>query len=84
MLARLANVMPEAGRPRVHGLPQLREMRGPSPYEDDGGPGAWRDLGTGKSGKDLISLIEYLSNGADRRACADFLSRLCDRMVVIK
>ena len=78
------NVLPEPGRVRPHGSPQLKEFRGPSPHEDDGGPGAWRDLGTGESGPDLVSLIVYLSNGADRRVCADFLSRLCDRMVVIK
>jgi|SRR5580700_2800676 hypothetical protein len=79
-----ANVLPEPGRARPHGSPQLREFRGPSPYEDDGGPGAWRDLGTGQSGPDLVSLIVYLSGDADRRVCADFLKSLCDRMVVIK
>ena len=79
-----ANVLPEPGRARPHGSPQLKEFRGPSPDEDDGGPGAWRDLGTGQSGPDLVSLIVYLSNGCERRVAADFLSRLCDRMVVIK
>jgi hypothetical protein len=74
----------EAGRARPPGSPQLKEFRGPSSSELDGGPGAWRDVGTGQSGPDLVSLIVYLSGGADRRACAVFLSRLCDRMVVIK
>ena len=79
-----AYVAQDPGRARPPGSPQLKEFRGPSSYERDGGPGAWRDLGTGKSGQDLVSLIEYLSDGADRRVCADFLSRLCDRMVVLQ
>ena len=78
-----ANVLPEPGRVRAPGSPQLKEFRGPSPREDEGGPGAWRDVGTAASGPDLVPLIVYLS-GPDRRVCADFLSRLCDRMVVIK
>jgi hypothetical protein len=78
-----ASVLPEPGRARPHGSPQLHEVRGPSSYESDGGPGAWRDLGTGQSGRDLVSLIVYLSNGCERRVAADFLSRLCDRMVVL-
>jgi hypothetical protein len=76
--------IPEPGRARKPGGPQLREFRGPSPYEDNGGPGAWHDVGTGQSGPDVVSLLEYLSGGADRRTCADFLSRLCDRMVPVK
>jgi hypothetical protein len=79
-----ANVLPEAGRARKPGCPQLKELRGPSPYEVDGGPGAWNDLGTGQGGPDLVSMIEYLSGGADRRVCADFLSRLCDRIVKVE
>jgi hypothetical protein len=63
-----ANAPLEPGRARPHGLPQLREMRGPSPYEVDGsGPGDWVDLGTGARGRDVIDLIIYLSGGADRR-----------------
>jgi hypothetical protein len=79
-----ANVLPEPGRARPPGSPQLKEFRGPSSYELDGGPGAWRDVGTGASGRDLVSLIQHLSGGCDHRAAADFLSRLCDRMVVIR
>jgi hypothetical protein len=78
-----ANVLPEPGRVRPHNSPQLREFRGPSPHESAGGPGAWQDLGTGASGPDLVSLIQHLSGGCDHRVGADFLSRLCDRMVVL-
>ena len=61
------NYVPQdPGRARPPGSPQLREMRGPSPYEIDGGPGEWIDVGTGKGGPDVISLIEYLGQ-CDRR-----------------
>jgi hypothetical protein len=78
------NYVPQdPGRARAPGGPQLKEFRGPSPYEIDGGPGAWRDVGTGQSGPDLVSLIEYLSGGCERRDAANFLKSLCDRMVVL-
>ena len=77
-----AYIAQDPGRARPPGSPQLKEFRGPSPHENDGGPGAWRDLGTGASGPDLISLIEFLGQ-TDRRTAADFLERLCGRMVVL-
>jgi hypothetical protein len=73
----------DPGRARPAGGPQLKEFRGPGSDERDGGPGAWRDIGTGEGGPDLVSLIQYLSNGCERRVAADFLKSLCDRMVVI-
>lgn len=72
----------DPSRARAPGSPQLREFRGPSPHEIDGGPGEWRDLGTGQGGPDLISLIEYLGS-TDRRTASDFLRSLCERMVEI-
>jgi hypothetical protein len=79
-----ANKPLDPGKARPHGLPQLKEFRGPSPYEVDGGPGSWQDVGTGASGNDVISLIEYLSGGASRRVCAGWLSDLLDRIVIVK
>jgi hypothetical protein len=75
-------VAQDPGRARPSGSPQLREFRGPSSYELDGGPGAWRDVGTGKGGPDLISLIEYLGQ-TDRRTAADFLKSICSRLVEV-
>jgi hypothetical protein len=61
--------------------PRLLTLSGPSPYGIDGGPGAWVCRGNGASGPDVISMIEYLSGGADRRICADYLKSLTDRLV---
>jgi len=79
-----ANPPLDPGRARPHGLPQLREMRGPSPFETGGsGPGDWCDLGTGASGPDVISLIVHLSGGCDRRVAADYLAGLVDRLIEV-
>jgi hypothetical protein len=68
---------------RKHGGPQLKMFRGPSPFEEDGGPGAWYDIETGKSGPDCISIIEMLGE-CDRRAATIFLRDLTCRLVEIK
>jgi hypothetical protein len=65
---------------RKHGGPQLKTFRGPSPFEDNGGPGAWFDIETGASGKDCISIIEYLGE-CDRKTATTFLKYLTDRLV---
>jgi hypothetical protein len=79
-----ANQPLEPGRARPHGLPQLKEFRGPSPYEKEGsGPGEWADVGTGASGPDVISILQHLAGGCDRRVAADYLKSLTDRIVEI-
>jgi hypothetical protein len=69
------------GRKR-HGAPKLDTFRGPDPCPnaDGSGPGAWCDVGTGKSGTDVISLIEYLGE-CDRKTATEFLKDLTDRLV---
>jgi hypothetical protein len=69
------------GRKR-HGAPKLDTFRGPDPCPnaDGSGPGAWCDVGTGKSGTDAISLIEYLGE-CDRKTATEFLKDLTDRLV---
>jgi hypothetical protein len=63
-------------------LPRLVELQGPSTMEVDGSVGAWHCRGgSGASGKDPIAMIEYLSQGADRRVCAEYLKSLTDRIV---
>jgi hypothetical protein len=78
-----ANAPIEPGKARPRNEPQFKEFRGPSPYEKDGAVGAWLDGGTGASGPDAVSIIEYLSGGCDRRVAADYLKRLTDRMVEV-
>lgn len=69
---------------RKHGGPQLRMFRGPSPIEgEDGGPGAWFDIETGASGKDAISIIEYLGE-CDRKAATLFLRDLTERLAEVE
>jgi hypothetical protein len=68
---------------RKPGGPQLKMFRGPSPFEDDGGPGAWFDLETGARGSDCISIISYLGE-CDRNTATTFLRNLTDRLVEIK
>jgi hypothetical protein len=72
------------GRKRP-GEPRLVSFLGPSPYPnpDGSGPGAWQDVGTGKSGPDLISLIEMLGE-CDREKATTFLKDLTDRLVEVK
>jgi hypothetical protein len=60
--------------------PQLKMFRGPSPFEDDGGPGEWFDLETGARGADCISIIEYLGE-CDRKTATLVLRDLTDRLV---
>jgi hypothetical protein len=40
--------------------------------------GAWRDIGSGAIGNDLIDLIVWLSGGCDRDKAIAFLENLCD------
>jgi hypothetical protein len=65
---------------RKHGGPQLKMFRGPSPFEEDGGPGAWYDVETGARGADCISIIQYLGDCSRDQATA-FLRNLTDRLV---
>jgi hypothetical protein len=62
---------------------RLTEFSGCSPWdnEDGSGPGAWHSRATGASGRDVISLIQWLATDCDRRVAADYLKSLCDRMV---
>jgi hypothetical protein len=65
-----------------YGEPRLAEFNGCSPWpnEDGSGPGAWQNRSTGHSGKDVISLVEYLGQ-CDRKKATDFLRDLTDRLV---
>jgi hypothetical protein len=73
---------PNRGRP--YGVPdprpKIQQLRGPSPYELDGGPGSWQDVGTGKQGPDCISIIEMLGN-CSRDVATNYLRDLVDRLV---
>jgi hypothetical protein len=72
------------GRKRP-GEARLVSFRGPSPTpnEDGSGPGAWHDVGTGKSGPDAISLVEYLGE-TDRKTATTFLGDLVDRLAEVE
>jgi hypothetical protein len=76
---------PNRGRP--YGVPdprpQLKEFRGPSPFEENGGPGAWMDYGTGKQGPDVISLVMYIGT-CDNKIATNWLRDLTDRLAEIK
>jgi hypothetical protein len=61
--------------------PRLLEFSGPDYREDN--LGAWRCLGNGASGKDLVELIQYLAGGCERRAAADYLRSIVERVVEI-
>jgi hypothetical protein len=66
---------------RKRGGPQLKMFRGPSPFEEDGGPGAWYDIETGARGADCISIISYLGECSRERATLylrDLTSRLAE------
>jgi hypothetical protein len=45
--------------------------------------GSWRNLGSGHSGDDIVSLLQFLAHDADRAACAEFLDFLTSRIVEI-
>jgi hypothetical protein len=66
------------GRPSVSGL------MGPSPYEnpDGSGPGAWICHSNGKSGPDIISLVEHLGN-TDRNTATYWLRDLVERLAEV-
>jgi hypothetical protein len=62
---------------------RVTELSGPSPYEDaNGGPGAWVSRGNGKSGPDVISLVQYLGS-CSRTAATTWLRDLVDRCAEI-
>ena len=67
---------PRRGRPARR---NCSEFRGPSPHEIDGGPGEWRDLGTGEG---VIRTLwpNRVSGSTDRRTAAEFLRDLTDRL----
>jgi hypothetical protein len=70
---------------RRQGEPRLNMFRGPSSQEnaDGSGPGAWHDIGTGQSGRDLISLVEYLGECSRERATL-FLRDLTSRLAEVE
>jgi hypothetical protein len=73
-------VRTDPGRVRPHGTPRLSELRGPSPHDD----GSWCCLsGTAGRGEDVISLVQALAPGADRRTVAEWLRGICARLVEI-
>jgi hypothetical protein len=62
---------------------RLTEFSGLTPWEneDGSGPGAWYSRATGASGRDVISLIQWLATDCERRVAADYLKSLTDRCV---
>ena len=58
--------------------PQLNMFKGP------GWDGSWTNVGTGARGETLVDLVVYLSGGAPRRACADWLGALVDRFAEVE
>jgi hypothetical protein len=78
------HIAPDPNRARPPGTPQLKEFRGPAPWQPDGSIGSWVDLGTGQSGKSVVDLVVYLADGVDRRTAADFLAALVDRIAIVE
>jgi hypothetical protein len=76
-------IAPDPNRARPPGCPQLKEFRGPAPWQPDGSIGAWVDVGTGQSGKSVVDLVIFLADGVDRRVAADFLAELVSRIVEV-
>jgi hypothetical protein len=77
----------DPSRPRPEGWPRLSGLKGPSPYDANGNTGAWFCVGWesgGAHGDDVVDLIVFLSGGASRRVCAEWLGDLLDRLVVVK
>ena len=80
-----ANAPLDPNKARPHGEPRLSEFSGVNHWEnkDGSGPGSWFCASNGASGPDVISLVQYLAGGCDRRVAADFLKGLTDRLVEI-
>jgi hypothetical protein len=78
-IRRLANpsFADDPSRRRQPGGPQLSMFSGP------GIDGEWCCRGNGASGKDLVSLIQYLSGGCEYRVAADWLSDFVNRIVEV-
>jgi hypothetical protein len=77
----------EPGRQRPDGWPRLAGLKGPVAFDAKGNTGSWFCVGheaAGAHGDDVVDLVVYLSGGASRRVCAEFLSDLLDRVVVVK
>jgi hypothetical protein len=76
----------DPNKPRPADQRRLTEFSGCSPWEneDGSGPGAWNSRASGASGKDVVSLIQWLATDCERRVAADYLKSLCDRIVVVK
>jgi hypothetical protein len=74
-------------RGRPEGWPRVVGLHGPSPYDALGRTGSWLCVGYesgGARGDDLVDLVVFLSGGASRRVCAQWLGALLDRVVVVK
>ena len=67
-------------RPRKPGevRPALNMFKGP------GWDGSWTNIGDGARGETLVDLVAYLSGGADRRVCAEWLGALVDRFAEVE
>jgi hypothetical protein len=77
-----SNPQIDPSRGRRQDGPRLACFSGVDHWNEDG-PGAWECRGNGASGRDCISLIQYLSNGCERRVAADYLKSLVDRIVEV-
>jgi hypothetical protein len=81
-----AHVPYDSNRGRPFGQPipgpQLRELKGPSPYEQDGTVGSWVDVGTGAHGKDIVDLVAHLGQ-VDRKVAAAHLAEIVSRIVEV-
>ena len=76
--------VPNPNGERRHGRPSVGGLMGPSPYEnpDGSGPGSWQCHSTGKTGPDIISLVEHLGN-TDRNTATYWLRDLVERLAEV-
>lgn len=79
-ISRLGDPGFDPSRPRKAGevRPQLNIFKGIGPM------GQWRNIGAGAQGENIVDLIVYLSGGADRRVCAEWLGRLVDSFAEVE
>jgi hypothetical protein len=75
---------PNKGRPFgvPYSGPQLKEFRGPNPWEVDKTLGSWVDVGTGAHGRDVVDLVAYLGS-CDRSTAGAYLSSVLARVVEV-
>lgn len=78
----LQELNPEAAKRRADGRERPRRLEQFKLIDEQ--TGAWRNVGTGHEGDDLISLVQFLADDCDRHTAGEWLDDLTSRIRIVE